>query len=354
MFRSYTNKKKKVFALFLPLTLVLTLLISLTPAITQANPDTIEVVTNGSFENGFTGWTTEATAGVWRPWQVTGAGNGGLPPLIATTSPQDGSLVAWHGFTGFGPMEFRLWQDVTIPAGVATLSWMERIQKMFSLPGRNPYTYEVQIRDPNTNSLLSSVYSYSINPIVGTFDDTGWQNHSVDVSEFAGSTVRLYFVAHVAHVMLGPGQLEIDAVSLSVETSQNEPPNISQAYASRECLWPPNHKMVDISIMGVTDPDDDPITITITGITSDEATASEKGAGGAKHAPDADGVGTDTASVRAERSGSGDGRVYVISFTASDGEGGVAEGSVEVSVPHDKSKKDCSAIDSGQNYDATQ
>jgi hypothetical protein len=111
--------------------------------------------------------------------------------------------------------------------------------------------------------------------------------------------------------------------------------------------------MVPVSILGVTDPDGDPVTITITGITSDEATASDKGSGGAKHAPDADGVGTDTARVRSERSGGGNGRVYEISFIASDGQGGECEGSVTVSVPHDQGKGS-GAIDDGQKYDATQ
>jgi hypothetical protein len=134
----------------------------------------------------------------------------------------------------------------------------------------------------------------------------------------------------------------------------NRPPDCFQAYADPGCLWPPNHKFVQVSIMGVTDPDGDPVSITVTGITSDEPTASDEGSGGAKHAPDASGVGTSTASIRAERSGNGDGRVYVISFTASDGKGGVSAGTVSVKVPHDKSSKDCTAIDSGQNYDATQ
>lgn len=145
----------------------------------------------------------------------------------------------------------------------------------------------------------------------------------------------------------------------------NQPPDCTAAEADPGCLWPPNHKFVDITIGGVTDPDGDLITITITGITSDEPTASIKGAGGDKHAPDADGVGTDTASVRAERSGTGNagkgnagpgnGRVYEISFVASDGNGGECEGSVKVCVPHDyKGKCDCdSVIDDGQIYDAT-
>ena len=139
----------------------------------------------------------------------------------------------------------------------------------------------------------------------------------------------------------------------------NLPPDCSEAYADPDCLWPPNHKMVAVSILGVTDPDGDLVTIMITGITSDEATASDEGSGGAKHAPDADGVGTDTALLRAERSGGGNGRVYEISFIASDGKGGECEGTVLVNVPHDqrpsrRSPTPCAAIDDGQIYDATQ
>ncbi|RZN41076.1 MAG: hypothetical protein EF813_02835 [Methanosarcinales archaeon] len=132
----------------------------------------------------------------------------------------------------------------------------------------------------------------------------------------------------------------------------NQPPNVTDAYPSTDCLWPPNHKFVDITIEGVTDPDGDLIAITVTGITSDEPTASIDGAGGEDKAPDASGVGTDTTSLRAERSGDKDGRVYEITFLASDGIA-ETEGSVFVKVPHDQSS-DCVSIDSGQNYDATE
>ena len=133
----------------------------------------------------------------------------------------------------------------------------------------------------------------------------------------------------------------------------NRPPDCSEAYATPGCLWPPNHKFVDISIMGVRDPDGDPVTITVLEIFSDEPTATDKGSGGAKHAPDATGIGTDTPSVRSERSGKGDGRVYVIVFRASDDRGGECTGEVIVKVPHDQSD-DCEAIWSGTAYDATQ
>ena len=143
-------------------------------------------------------------------------------------------------------------------------------------------------------------------------------------------------------------------VNENTDVCPNRPPDVSKAHPSIDCLWPPNHKFVGITILGVTDPDNDSVTINITGITSDEPTASIDGAGGAGHAPDASGVGTDTASVRAERSGKGNGRVYAITFVASDGIA-ETEGNVTVCVPHDyRGKCVCGNIDDGQNYDATE
>jgi len=125
--------------------------------------------------------------------------------------------------------------------------------------------------------------------------------------------------------------------------SGNRPPDVTNARPSIEYLWPPNHKFVNVTIEGVTDPDGDEITITILSITSDEPTA--------PHEPDAYGVRTDTASLRAERLGNGNGRVYQLTFVASDGKGGETIGTVRVYVTHDQ--KDYTCIDDGQKYDAT-
>ena len=143
-------------------------------------------------------------------------------------------------------------------------------------------------------------------------------------------------------------------VNENTDVCPNQPPNVTDAYPSIGCLWPPNNKFVDITIEGITDPDGDDVTINIIGITSDEPTATIEGAAGKIHAPDADPecIGTAIARLRAERSGAGDGRVYEITFVASDGIAEI-EGSVKVKVPHDQSD-DCISIDSGQNYDATE
>lgn len=128
----------------------------------------------------------------------------------------------------------------------------------------------------------------------------------------------------------------------------NAPPNCSAATASPSVLWLPNHKLVPVTISGVTDPNGDPVTVTVTGVTQDEPV---NGLGDGDTAPDAvAGSAPNQVLLRAERSGRGDGRAYVISFTASDGLGGTCTGTVTVSVPHDQSG--AAAVDSGQSFNS--
>ncbi len=122
----------------------------------------------------------------------------------------------------------------------------------------------------------------------------------------------------------------------------NDAPVCDDAAPSVDTLWPADHRMVDVSIMGVTDVENDPITIVITGITQNEP---DNGTGDGDTSPDSSGVGSDTAQVRAERAGGGNGRVYEISFTADDGNGGSCDGSVMVLVPHDQSDASLNTAD---------
>jgi hypothetical protein len=136
----------------------------------------------------------------------------------------------------------------------------------------------------------------------------------------------------------------------------NHPPDCSAATASPNRLEKHDGKYQAIQILGVTDPDGDDVVITITGVTQDEPVSGKHGAG--HTCPDAKFSG-EQVSVRAERNGEKpkDGRIYVISFTASDNRGGTCSGKVSVCVPDKKkiSKKDDGpdCVDSGQIYDST-
>ena len=130
----------------------------------------------------------------------------------------------------------------------------------------------------------------------------------------------------------------------------NSPPDCSAATTSLTTLWPPNHRLVPVTISGVTDPNGDPVTINVTGVTQDEPT---NGLGDGDTGP-ADAVITPnsaTVRLRAERSGTGDGRVYVISFTGTDPSGASCSGKLSVTVRHDQ-KPGHAAIDSGQFFNS--
>ncbi|HPD56735.1 MAG TPA: hypothetical protein PKW17_05825, partial [Smithellaceae bacterium] len=100
-----------------------------------------------------------------------------------------------------------------------------------------------------------------------------------------------------------------------------------------------------ITVGGVVDPDGDKVTTTVNSIKQDEAV---NGLGDGDTSPDAT---INPLQVRAERSGTGNGRVYHIGFTAQDDKGGSCEGVVKVCVPHDQGQqKTC--VDDGPLYDA--
>ncbi|MHB1351665.1 MAG: putative Ig domain-containing protein, partial [Desulfobulbaceae bacterium] len=124
----------------------------------------------------------------------------------------------------------------------------------------------------------------------------------------------------------------------------NLAPDCGNASASPSSLWPVNHKFVDIDILGVTDPDSDPFSVEVQCILQDEEL---NASGDGNFIYDGDGIDTPTASLRSERSGNNNGRVYHIDFIATDSSGARCGGEVLVSVPHNSEEP---AIDEGRLF----
>jgi len=141
--------------------------------------------------------------------------------------------------------------------------------------------------------------------------------------------------------------LLVSILQINTVWANSNPPDCTNAIPSIDNLSPPTHKYSAIELLGITDPDGDAITVTITSIFQDELVA-----GPGNFSPDASGVGTPSAFVRAEREGGGNGRVYHINFTATDSFGNTCTGEVLVSVPSNPSMPD--AVDDGPLYDSTQ
>ena len=134
------------------------------------------------------------------------------------------------------------------------------------------------------------------------------------------------------------------------------PVGISCDHASltQGVIWPPNHKMVEEDIMDVSS-SMGAVTITITGISQSEPV---NALGSGNTAPDGiianstDPTIPSIAYVRAERAGPGTGRIYIISYTASDPGLNQCSGTLTAYVPHDQGQGS-TPIPTGNWYDST-
>jgi hypothetical protein len=138
-------------------------------------------------------------------------------------------------------------------------------------------------------------------------------------------------------------------ISLAPVPSPNTPPDCSAAVATPDELWPRNRRLTDVAIDGVSDADGDAVALTITSIFQDEPISTLRRTGTCR---DGAGLGTSLASVRAESSNTGDGRVYSIGFDATDGQGGSCSGTVTVCTPRRRGS-DEACVDQGPLFDST-
>ncbi len=112
------------------------------------------------------------------------------------------------------------------------------------------------------------------------------------------------------------------------------PPVIVSASVNPATLWPPNHKMVNVTVSAQVTDTCGPTTWKIMRVTSNEAV---NGGGSGNTSPDWVITGDHTLKLRAERAGTGNGRVYTITLQAQDAAGNVsASKTVTVTVPHSR------------------
>ena len=167
---------------------------------------------------------------------------------------------------------------------------------------------------------------------------TSWTTRTLDFVATAASS-RIEFLDLSPEQASGGLGAYVDLVAVELI---NSPPGCAGVAPSKASLWPPNHKLRAITLSGATDPDGDPVTITITGVTQDEPV---NGKADGNTSPDVvAGPTEDQVRLRAERSGRGDGRVYTIAYTAKDPSGASCSGTVTVTVPHDKRASNAPAI----------
>jgi hypothetical protein len=196
----------------------------------------------------------------------------------------------------------------------------------------------------NENTLVTLNGTGSHDPDLDTLNFTWTQTAGLSVVLTGANTASPTFTAPLVgaggntltfRLVVSDGPLSSVANTVDIHVQDtNDPPVCTLAQPSVASLWPPNHTMVPVTIMGVTDPNNQAVTITFPAVTQDEPV---NGLGDGDTSPDA-AVSGNQILLRAERAGTGNGRVYAVHFTATDDQGGSCSGTVKVAVPH--SKKD--------------
>jgi len=150
-------------------------------------------------------------------------------------------------------------------------------------------------------------------------------------------SVELSTGSHVITLRVTDSEDETDTDEVAIEVQDTTPPSISVTL-DPSMLWPPNHRMVDVSARVDADDACGDTTIMLISVVSNE---DENANGDGNTEPDIMGVepGTDDQSfqLRAERAGGGSGRVYTVKYKAIDEAGNESdEATAEVVVPHDR------------------
>jgi hypothetical protein len=181
--------------------------------------------------------------------------------------------------------------------------------------------------DPDSD-LLTFTWSQTSGPTV-TLSDVHSATPTFVGPQVAVSTT-LTFQLLVDDGLGGTARADVHVTLLPVEA----PPVCTHAKTHPQLLWPPDHKLADVKIVGVTDPDSRKVNLTVTQVTQDEPVGCITRRGsrdydedddetrGCRHTtPDAIIHREGHVALRAERREHDNGRVYQITFQADDGAG---------------------------------
>ena len=161
----------------------------------------------------------------------------------------------------------------------------------------------------------------------------------VTLQDFVTSSLSMG--QHAITLQVSDGINEPQAKEIAVEIVDNTVPTLAPT-ADQSILWPPNHNLVEVIIQAnASDNSGLPVALTAS-VASNEPT---DGLGDGDMSPDwtepiiDQENGIIALQLRAERSGSGDGRIYKVAITATDQSANSSTVNIEIIVPHDKKNR---------------
>jgi len=216
------------------------------------------------------------------------------------------------------------------------LSDHDPIVAYFSVPLLTTLTYTgVTSVEAGSPAAVSAVLTDRITqaPIAGetvTFTGPGATASAItDAAGSASATLALPLGSHAVTVTFAgdPSRLlEGSTATATIAVVDTTPPAIASVTPSPSSLWPPTKAMRPVAItVAAADGVDPAVACRVTSITSNEGTAADRTIAGPL-----------SVALRADRNGSGSGRIYTITVGCRDASGNTSTASTRVVVPHDR------------------
>lgn len=257
----------------------------------------------------------------------------GIYNIIYKVDPNDGKVLSAITVYGLYFAEGDLAFD-------GTYVWMSRNF------GQRLYKIDIGYKPNNLPSANAGAdQTVELQTCIGatiTLDGTGSYNPEGEASDYIwtwhggtafGQTPTVTLPKGVTTVTLSvsDGRCAVSTDTVDITITDTTPPEL-QVTANPNILWPPSHKLVEITpYVLVTDACEDEVKVDLLYVSQNEP---DNGAGDGNTSPDTV-IENGVIKLRAERAGPGKGRVYTLMFRATDGSGNITDSSAIVTVPHD-------------------
>ena len=231
------------------------------------------------------------------------------------------------------------------PGETATIHGQVLDSDGFALEGE---LVEVEVLDGPHSGIAETLFSDSDGNFSFSYvgNSSGIDLIRAEVEELGGVTGVAARTAPTTAVLQESG---VATAQVEWQPQELPAPDCNTVVASPFLIWPPNHRMRLVTLHGPDPVDGVEADVTALYVHQDEPT---NWRGDGNFDPDAE-ISEDgqTVSVRAERSGLLDGRLYFVGFEASLPGGGECQGEALLGVPHDRGQGHLPQ-DSGERYDS--
>ena len=266
-------------------------------------------------------------SGTFRPTNI-GTGDTFPAPAPAGPYPDPQLLSVFNGVNPNGTWRLFVVDDIGADAGSIAMGW----------------ELKITTQDP---VCCDSACTLTCPDDIVVANDPGQCGANVDFSAMVEGSCGVLTFSHQPGSFFPVGTTTVTVTATRVDNStqscmfdvtvnDTEGPVISGASASPSSLWPPNHKMRDVTVNYTASDNCTPAGSIVCQIFSVSSNEPVNGPGDGNTAPDWEIINKNLVKLRAERSGTGTGRIYTITIRCTDASGNHTFKTVTVSVPHNQ------------------